>query len=432
MQRVLVLSKRKQPLMPCHPARARALLREGKAAVYRRYPFTIILKERDDGERQSVAFKVDPGSKTTGIALVADFKRGRRVVWAAALSHRGQQIKDALASRSALRRGRRARHTRYRSARFDNRCRAEGWLPPSLMSRVYNLMTWATRLRNAAPIASISLELVRFDTQLMQNAEISGVEYQQGELAGYEVREYLLEKWERKCAYCGKKDTPLQIEHITPQARGGSHQVSNLTLACHDCNQRKGAQTAAEFGYPNVQKQAKAPLKDAAAVNTTRWRLWDALKAMSLPVEVGTGGRTKFNRVQQHYPKAHWIDAACVGKSGAQVFAARNHVPLLIKATGRGSRQMCRTDKYGFPSRYRLRQKRHYGFQTGDMVQAIVPSGKYTGKHTGRVACRATGSFDIKITTGKVTVRHTTCSVIHRSDGYTYTKGEAGALPPHA
>src|SRR5262245_27970449 len=127
MQRVLVIDKHKRPLMPCHPARARELLRKGKAAVFRRYPFTIILTEREGGATQPIAFKVDPGSKETGLALVADFQRGRRLIWAALLEHRGQQIKAALESRRALRRNRRNRHTRYRPARFDNRRRAEGW-----------------------------------------------------------------------------------------------------------------------------------------------------------------------------------------------------------------------------------------------------------------------------------------------------------------
>jgi len=96
MQRVLVLDKNKTPLMPCHPARARQLLTRGKAAVFCQYPFTILLKERDGGDVQPIALKLDPGSKTTGIALVADFKRGKRVIWAGKLSHRGQQIRDKL------------------------------------------------------------------------------------------------------------------------------------------------------------------------------------------------------------------------------------------------------------------------------------------------------------------------------------------------
>jgi len=113
--------------------------------------------------------------------------------------------------------------------------------------------------------AAISVENVRFDTQKMENPEISGVEYQQGELHGYEVREYLLEKFNRTCVYCGVRDVPMEVEHIVPKTRGGSNRVSNLTLSCQPCNQKKSDQTVAEFGYPEVEKQAKAPLKDAAA-----------------------------------------------------------------------------------------------------------------------------------------------------------------------
>jgi 5-methylcytosine-specific restriction endonuclease McrA len=153
-----------------------------------------------------------------------------------------------------------------------------------------NVVTWVERLRRAAPIAAISLEVVRFDTQALQNPQISGVEYQQGELLGYEVRAYLLEKWGRACAYCGTRNVPLQVEHIVPRARGGSDRVSNLTLACAPCNERKGSQTAAEFGFPLIQAQAQAPLKDAAAVNATRWALYRRLLARGLPVETGTGG----------------------------------------------------------------------------------------------------------------------------------------------
>ena len=106
------------------------------------------------------------------------------------------------------------------------------------------------------------------------------------------MREYLLEKFNRTCVYCGVRDVPMEVEHIVPKTRGGSNRVSNLTLSCQPCNQKKSDQTAAEFGYPEVEKQAKAPLKDAAAINATRWEIWRRLEATGLPVEVGTGGRT--------------------------------------------------------------------------------------------------------------------------------------------
>jgi RRXRR protein len=178
-------------------------LKEGKAAVFRRYPFTLILKVAyPEAKPRALRVKLDPGSKTSGVAVVTE--ETGEVVFAAELEHRGSTIKAKLDARRAIRRSRRNRKTRYRQARFLNRPRPVGWLPPSLQSRIANVITWVKRLLRLAPIQAISQELVRFDIQAMQNPEISGVEYQQGTLAGYEVREYLLEKWQRQCAYCGK------------------------------------------------------------------------------------------------------------------------------------------------------------------------------------------------------------------------------------
>ncbi len=356
MSYVFVLDTNKQPLNPVHPAWARKLLSSGRAAVYKRYPFTIILKVAvPDTNVQPLRLKIDPGSKTTGLAVVND--NTGDVPFAAELNHSGQRIKKSMESRRAIRRSRRHRKTRYRKPRFNNRRRQDGWLAPSLRSRVENIETWIKRLCDLCPISAISLELVKFDTQAMksrfasplrseQNPEISGVEYQQGELFGYEVREYLLEKFGRKCVYCGAENTPLQIEHIVPKSRGGSNRVSNLTLACEVCNQKKGNQTAEEFGYPKVQAQAKKPLKDAAAVNATRWALYRRIQETGLPVEVGTGGRTKYNRSMRELPKTHWLDAACVGASTPEVLNVEGIRPLVITAMGRGNRQMCRMDKY--------------------------------------------------------------------------------------
>src|SRR5262249_3591039 len=203
-----------------------------------------------------------------------------------------QQVKARLDQRRRCRRSRRQRQTRFRPARFLNRRRRAGWSPPSLESRISNTLTWVERVRHWCPLGALSLELVKFDTQLLQNAEISGVEYQHGELAGYEVREYVLEKFGRRCAYCTATNVPLQLEHIVPKARGGSNRVSNLTVACKPCNDAKGTRTAAEFGHPQIQAQAKQPLRDAAAVNATRWALYQRLVQTGLPLETGTGGRT--------------------------------------------------------------------------------------------------------------------------------------------
>ncbi|HAJ57836.1 MAG TPA: HNH endonuclease [Cyanobacteria bacterium UBA8543] len=421
---VFVLDINKKPLNPTHPARARKLLKTGKAAVFKRYPFTMILKEEIvEPSNQELRIKIDSGAKTTGIAIL----RNEVVLWAAELTHRGFQIREALTSRRQLRRSRRNRKTRYRQPRFNNRCRTDGWLPPSLISRVDNILTWAKRLLRLSPITAISTELVRFDTQLMQNPEISGIEYQQGELAGYELREYMLEKWHRKCAYCGVTDTQLEIEHIIAKSKGGSNRVSNLTLSCTKCNQKKGNKPIEQFlkNKPEVLKlilaQAKRSLADTAAVNATRWKLLNSLKELGLPVETGTGGRTKYNRCRQNLPKTHWLDASNVGASTPEDLKVLVSKPLVIKATGHGNRQMCGTNAYGFPIRHRSNIKKHFGFQTGDIVKAVVTKGKKIGSYTGRVLCRATGNFDVTTASGRVAgISHKYCSFIHRSDGYAY------------
>ncbi len=403
--------------MPCHTARARMLLRQGRATVYRRYPFTIVLKDRSSGDCQPIELKEDPGSKKSGLTLVAEFKKGKAAIWGMELEHRGQDVKKALDSRKTLRRSRRNRKTRYRAPRSSNRRRPEGWLPPSLMSRVYNIDTWTMRLLKLVPITSIAVETIRFDTQKLVNPEISGVEYQQGELFGYEIREYLLEKWSRKCVYCGKIDAPLEVEHIVPKSRDGTNRVSNLTLSCKECNRQKGNLTAEEYGHPDIQKQALMPLRDAAAVNATRYAIGAILKNHGLPITFWSGGRTKYNRVKQGYPKSHWIDAACVGESGeAIILDPKTHI-LNVKATGHGKRQMCGTDKYGFPIRHRTNKAVHFGFQTGDIVRAVVPGGKLAGVHVGRIAVRRTGNFQL---TGIGDVSRKYCAIIHRKDGYAY------------
>jgi len=429
MQRVFVVSHSRKQLMPCSPARARMLLRGGKAAVLRRFPFTIILRDRIEGSTQPVELKVDPGSRVTGIALVAEFKkRGREALFAVELQHRGVKIRRDLETRRAARRSRRNRKTRYRAARFGNRLRPEGWLPPSLMSRVYNVKTWAMRLQRFAPLKAITVETVRFDMQKLLNPEISGVEYQQGALQGYEVREYLLEKWGRKCAYCGAENQPLEIEHIIPRSRGGNNRVSNLTLACNACNIKKGNLIAAEFGYPGIQAQAQKPLKDAAAVNATRYAIGNELKAIGLPITFWSGGRTKFNRIQQGYPKAHWIDAACVGESGRSVVLKSNMQIFSITACGHGSRQTCLMDKYGFPRTSAKAGGAVKGFRTGDTVRAVVPKGKHKGIYIGKVAVRASGSFNIATQCGVIQgIGYTHCSVIHAKDGYSYQQLKTGA-----
>src|SRR5438270_1914917 len=425
MAKVFVVNITKQPLNPVHPGQARLLLRKGKAAIYRHYPFTIILKAAERAPTvHPLRVKTDPGAHTTGLALLNEATG--EVVWAAELTNRGFAIKRALEERRAVRRSRRRRHTRYRKPRWANRRRGAQWVPPSLESRIANILTWVARLARLCPLGALSLELVKFDLQALQNPEITGTQYQQGNLMGYELREYLLEKWQRMCAYCGKGQIPLQIEHIVSRAKGGTDRTSNLALACEACNQAKGDQHARDFlaNKPEVLArilaQAQAPLRDAAAVNTTRWKLFERLKATGLPLETGSGGLTKYNRTRRNLPKTHWLDASCVGRSTPEHLEVSQVVPLLIRATGHGNRQMCGV-KDGFPIRHRKQQKVHHGYQTGDLARAVVPTGKKAGTYVGRVLARATGYFDLITKAGRIEgVSARYCRPLHRNDGYSY------------
>lgn len=430
MQRVFVLSQEKKPLMPCLPARARKLLSQGKAKVYRRYPFCIILQHKNQGDTQAVSLKFDPGSKTTGVALVGLFPKGKGncCLWGANLTHRGWAIKEALQARRAIRRSRRSRKTRYRAARWKNRRRSEGWLPPSLHSRIDNIAAWCKKLKQFAPVQQIEVESVRFDTQQMQNAEISGIEYQQGTLQGYEVREYLLEKFGHQCVYCGKSDVPLEIEHVIPRSQHGSDRISNLVISCRSCNEKKGTKRIEAFLkkkpalLKKIQSQLQTPLQDAAIVNSTRSELCKQLQQFQLPIQYSSGGQTKYNRTTQGYSKDHWLDAACVGTTGTHIHIPKTMHILTITAKGRGSRQKCLMNSYGFPRASAKEAKRVHGFQTGDLVKAVVPIGKKQGTYIGRVTIRSSGSFNIQTRHRQIQgISYRYCQCLQRNDGYQYT-----------
>jgi len=203
--------------------------------------------------------------------------------------------------------------------------------------------------------------------------------------------------------------------------------VTNLALACEPCNKKKGTMDIAVFLKDNTEKlkkvlsQVKRPLKDAAAVNSTRFALANQLKSIGLPLELSNGGRTKFNRLQQSIPKTHALDAVCVGEVGT--IEGWNIPTLEIKCNGRGRYQRTLLTKYGFPRAYMMRQKVVKGFQTGDMVKAVVTKGKKIGEYIGRVAVRASGSFNITTNDGTVQgISHKNCKLIARNDGYGYSQ----------
>ena len=428
MQHALVVSKTNKPLMPCHPARARELLKKGKAVVLRRYPFTIKLTNRSEGNIQSIDLKIDPGSKTTGIALVTYTRlSGLKVVLGINLIHRGHQISQLLTGRAMSRRSRRQRKTRYRKARFLNRTKPKGWFPPSIRSRLDNVLQWVYRLFKWSPVSAIAYEHVKFNPAMHLKHALNNATFKDRSIEAYEVKEYLLTKYNYKCVYCDAKEVIFEQDHVVPKSRGGSNRISNLVLACVKCNQAKSSKSLDEFvkdpkRLARIKSQLLVPLKDMAAVNATRNALGELLLKIGCPVIVGTGGQTKFARVNNNLPKDHWIDAACVAINDGKITVSSKLKPLTITKQRRNNRQMTLMNKYGFPrTKAKGSSKKVFGFMTGDIVKANVSSGKYKGIHLGKVVVRLTGYFDIKkenslpFTTNKLN-----CKLIHHFDGYSY------------
>lgn len=426
---VFVLDKHKKPLMPCSERRARLLLKRKRAVVHSVEPFTIRLKDRTLTKSclQPLRLKIDPGAKVSGLAVLV----GERSAWLGELVHK-PNIKDKLIARRFLRRGRRFRKTRYRAARFNNRRRPVGWLPPSLEARVQQTLSVVHKLQQRLPLTALSFENAKFDAQKMQNVETSGIEYEQGALSGYEVREYLLEKWSRKCAYCGASDKPLQVEHIVPKSREGSDKVSNLTIACDKCNQLKGDRTAKEFGHLEVYVKARASLKEAPMSNATRKKILNKLNELGLPIETGTAGGTKYQRVSHKLPKEHYYDALCTGTSTPPKLEIPQAYVNVWTAKGRGSRQVCQTDKYGFPRQFRSRTKVHNNLMTGDLIRVNPRKGKNAGSsYKGKGVIRADGSLYIVSDGQRINSTYRHVQLLQRGDGWDYgIKPIARPRPP--
>jgi hypothetical protein len=299
-----------------------------------------------------------------------------------------------------------------------------------LQSRLQNILTWVTRLIRSCPIGAASVELAKFDAQLLQQSDQSGEAFRPGTLAGFELREYVLLKWNHACAYCGATSVPLEIDHVIPRSRGGSHRESNRVPACHRCNQLKGNRSIEEFlregpeVLSRIMAHLKTPLSEAAALNSLRWGLYQRMQATGLSLEVGSGGRTSWNRTRRGLPKAHWIDASCVGASTPDHLNLRGVRPLLITSTGRQRRQMCLMDSYGFPRSRAKRSSIVRGFRTGDVVRAAVSTGKKACVSVGRVAVRATGFFNLTTRTGTVQgIAARNIVAIQHNDGYSYAHG---------
>ena len=346
--RIPVLNMRGSPLMPTFPRKAKKLIEQGKAKVISRCPFIIQMLIATGETRQDITLGIDSGYSFIGFSLISDISE----IISGEVELR-KEVSKKIQERAMYRRNRRSKLWHRKWGIHE---KGKDWIPPSLKHKLNAHIQLVKKLKSMFPITKLILEIASFNSQKMQNPEISGIEYQQGTLQGYEIREYLLEKFDRTCIYCGKKNVPLEIEHIVPKSRTNDNRVSNLVVSCHECNIKKGMMTATEFGYPELQKQIQKPLKALPFMNLIRKRLADILKC-----EITFGYKTKHNRIKLGLKKSHINDAFVIAGGKEQI-----RVKSYKVVQKRRHNRCLQINRNGFkPS---IRRKR-YMFQSFDLVE---------------------------------------------------------------
>lgn len=368
-------------------------------------------------------------ARITGIAITDDKDS---VVMLAELEHRGHVIKRNLDSKRIVRKSRRQRKTRYRPSRFLNRTKPKGWIAPSVKSRADNVINFIRKYKKLLNINKVMIERVSFDVaQMSSEVKLYGVDYQQGPLYQKKLRNFIFSRSNGKCAYCGAKAE--EIDHVVAKSNGGTNSTYNLIASCRSCNERKSNLTLKAFGkimnkdYSHLEPK-KLP-KHASIVQSARNYMIKEITKIIPDTTAHDAWLTKYNRDELGLPKEHYYDALSVGEDLPKFNFLTDKV-LQISAQGRGSRQMCRVDKYGFPRTSAKASKSVKGFQTGDIVKAVVPKGlKREGEYFGRVAVRSNGGFDIKMNKDTIQgIGYKYCRIIQRCDGYLYNQKERNFL----
>lgn len=342
-QPVYVLHQDGTPLMPTTSAKARHLLKAGKAIVAQHDPFAIQLSAPSGKHVQPVTVGVDLGSKTAGVGATGN----GRALYQGEVTLR-DNIRRRMDRRRMYRRSRRSRKCRYRAPRFNNRAasRRKGRLPPSIQSKVDTTVKVVRRVTSFLPVSLIRVEVASFDTQAMQagRSKLAGWAYQRGEQFGWEnVKMYVRARDKYSCQYCGVVMPPdLEVDHIVPRSRGGSNRPDNLVAACYGCNQRKGNLTAKEFGHSKVAERAKKPLRSAAHTQAGKTATLEALEEIA-PVEVTYGYVTKLNREAIGLPKTHYYDAVAIASEGEPVEVLANYEAM--RAVARGAYRQRKGDR---------------------------------------------------------------------------------------
>ena len=377
---VYVLNKNGEALMPCKPRKARVLLKEKKAKVVNRTPFTIQLLYGSSGYKQPVNLGVDAGSQYIGLSATTHKKE----LFKATVELR-QDISGLLESRKILRRNRRNK-LRYRPARFNNRGK-KGKLAPSIQHKIDSHLTIIKRICNIIPIENIIVETAEFDIHKLKNPEVYGVEYQHGDGEGfYNVKSAVLSRDNYTCQICGVKQAKLEVHHIRSRSEGGSNRMDNLVVLCKDCHAK------VHTGELDFTKKVKS-FKHSTHMNIMRKRLVQSLKNEFSNVFETFGYLTKYVREKLGLVKSHCNDAFIISHN---IDAEQSDVEYLYKKVRRHNRQIHKSK----PSKggKRKRNQSPYivnGFRRYDKVM-------YNNKECFITGKRSSGYFQLKTFDGTV------------------------------
>lgn len=363
---VYVLGRAGHPLMPCKPAKARKLLKAGKAKVVKKYPFTIQLNFECENKTQDVIVGIDPGYENVGFSAISD---GRELMSGEMKLENG--VTKRLLEKAMYRRGRRNRHHWYRKPRFDNRGNAKkGWLPPSVSRRLNAHISLVRNMSKLLPISRINVEVANFDIQKIKNPEVSGVGYQQGDLYGYKnMQSYLIARESGKCQLCGKEydGNGWQQHHIIPRSKGGTDRTKNIALLHEKCHKKLHEQGL----YRKIKKSKQ--YRGETFMSVIRWSLVDKLKEMCIDVNITFGYITNIKRNELELEKSHVNDAFVIAGGEDQV--RLNPYYKQQKRVHNRCLQTNRKDRILYKSRIR------YKYNVGDIV--LIGSKKYVSRGTG-------------------------------------------------
>ena len=387
---VFVINKHGNPLMPCSQRKARLLLKQNKARIHCYEPFTIQLLYGSSGYRQDVTVGIDTGAKHIGIAVTS-----KDNVFAKGTVELRDDVKSLLETRKIYRRSRRSRKTRYRQPRFQNRARKDGWLPPSIQSRVDNTIRWIDKILSLLPGPKLVIEVGKFDIQKIERPDIQCTGYQQGEMYEYRNRiAYLIAREQGKCQHCGKpyeKGNGWRLHHIWGRHKDRPQHWALLHERCHLGIHAKGLEA-------KLQKKKPKSYKESAFMNTIRQKLF-----RQYPAAKFTYGNITFqDRCDLGLEKTHYNDAVAI----TGIKAIKNDIPqsFLVRQTRTKKRSLHEaTPRKGrkAPNTTAKRNSKNTKYQTGFHLNDLV---KYNGLN-GFVTGFAKGGVYVKNIDGEYIIK---------------------------